>query len=101
MTSHALTSRQDKSNCAQCKPGLHLQSAATSCVGSERFDLGGLWETLQATSRLCEAAYDIGLLYANGVGVPDDDLALAREWMQKAAAAGNEPAKRWLAAQLK
>jgi TPR repeat protein len=39
-------------------------------------------------------------LYVNGVGVPAD-LALAREWMQKPAAAGNEPAKQWLAAQLK
>jgi TPR repeat protein len=64
---------------------------ATSCVASERFDLGGLRERPQA--RLGAAAYDIGQLYANGVSVPAD-LALAREWT-----AGNEPAKRWLAAQ--
>jgi TPR repeat protein len=97
MASRALTSRQGRPNCAQCKPGLHLQSDATSCVASERFDLGGLWERPQATSRLRAAAYDIGQLYANGVDVPAD-LALAREWMQKVADAGNEPAKRWLAA---
>ena len=41
--------------------------------------------------------YNIGWLYAKGEGVPRD-LGQAREWMQKAAANGNELAKKWLAA---
>ena len=42
MTSRELTSRQDKSNYAQCKPGLHIQSGATSQAHLERFDSAGL-----------------------------------------------------------
>jgi TPR repeat protein len=43
------------------------------------------------------AQNNIGWLYAKGEGVPRD-LGQAREWMQKAAANGNELAKKWLAA---
>jgi TPR repeat protein len=43
------------------------------------------------------AQYNIGILYANGQGVPRN-LSQARAWMQKAAAAGDEDARDWLAA---
>jgi uncharacterized protein len=43
------------------------------------------------------AQANIGLLYQNGLGVPRDP-GEARAWIQKAAAAGYEPAKKWLAA---
>jgi hypothetical protein len=42
------------------------------------------------------AQRNVGFLYANGLGV-QRDLKQAREWMQKAAAGGNEDAKKWLA----
>jgi uncharacterized protein len=42
------------------------------------------------------AQYNLGLLYQNGQGVPQD-MAQSRAWMQKAAAAGDENAKKWLA----
>ena len=38
----------------------------------------------------------LGLMYDNGWGVTKDK-AQARAWMQKAAAAGDEDAKKWLA----
>jgi TPR repeat protein len=40
--------------------------------------------------------YNIGNLYANGLGVPRD-LGQARQWWRKAAASGNDAAKQALA----
>jgi TPR repeat protein len=42
-----------------------------------------------------DAEYNLALLYANGHGVPPD-LGQARQWMQKAADAGDPEAKKWL-----
>ena len=39
---------------------------------------------------------NLGLLYANGRGVQKDD-AKARQWYEKAAAGGDERAKKYLA----
>jgi TPR repeat protein len=41
------------------------------------------------------AEYGIGLLYANGWGVPSD-IGEAAQWMQKSASAGNPDARDWL-----
>jgi TPR repeat protein len=42
------------------------------------------------------ARSDAWALYQNGQGV-QQDMAQARAWMQKAAVAGDEDAKKWLA----
>ena len=42
-----------------------------------------------------DAEYNLALLYADGRGVPRD-LGQARQWMQKAADAGDPEAKKWL-----
>jgi hypothetical protein len=42
-----------------------------------------------------DAEYNLALLYANGRGV-SSDLGEARQWMQKAASAGDSAAQQWL-----
>jgi TPR repeat protein len=54
------------------------------------------WYRKAADLKYWKAQYKIGMLYANGRGVPKD-IAQARAWMQQAAAAGDEDAKKWLA----
>jgi TPR repeat protein len=55
------------------------------------------WYRKAADQQDALAQYNIGLLYAKGWGVPQD-LKEARAWMQKAAAGGEEDARKWLAA---
>ena len=53
------------------------------------------WYRLAAEHGDVEAEYGIGLLYANGWGVPSD-IDQAARWMQKSAGAGNSDAEDWL-----
>ena len=55
------------------------------------------WFRMAADQGDGAAQNNVGWLYANGLGVPRDP-GQAREWMQKAAANGNELAKKWLVA---
>ena len=54
------------------------------------------WFRLAADQGFSAAQYNVGALYADGLGVPRDD-ATARLWMTKAAASGAGGAKAWLA----
>jgi hypothetical protein len=53
------------------------------------------WYRRAAAQGDVDAEYGIGLLYANGWGVPSD-IGEAAQWMQKSAEAGNAEAKDWL-----
>jgi tetratricopeptide (TPR) repeat protein len=54
------------------------------------------WFRRAADQGYAIAQYNLGRLYEDGRGVPQDKVQ-ARAWMQKAAAAGNDDAKKWLA----
>lgn len=51
--------------------------------------------TNAAEANSADAQYQLGLMYANGVGGPKDDFA-ARSWFEKAAAQGNADALDWM-----
>jgi TPR repeat protein len=53
------------------------------------------WYRVAADQGNAQAQSNIGILYEHGLGVAQDS-AEARAWMQKAAAAGDDYAKRWL-----
>ena len=53
------------------------------------------WYRMAAEQGNVDAEYNLALLYADGRGVPSD-LGQARQWMQKAADAGDSGAKKWL-----
>ena len=53
------------------------------------------WYRMAADQGEAAAQYDVGLIYANGLGVRRDP-AEARQWMDKAAAGGSDGARRWL-----
>ena len=48
-----------------------------------------------AAANSADAQFQLGLMYANGVGGPKDDFA-ARSWFEKAAAQGNVDALDWM-----
>jgi uncharacterized protein len=51
--------------------------------------------TSAAEANSADAQFQLGLMYANGVGGPKDDFA-ARSWFEKAAAQGNADALDWM-----
>jgi TPR repeat protein len=53
------------------------------------------WYRMAADQGNVDAEYNLALLYANGRGV-SLDLGEARQWMQKAASAGDSAAQQWL-----
>ena len=54
------------------------------------------WYRLAAEQGHAAAQNNLGAMYESGYGVKKD-MALAREWIGKAAAQGLEAAERWLA----
>jgi hypothetical protein len=53
------------------------------------------WYKSAAEQGSTPAQFRIGHFYAEGLGVPRD-LAVARNWMNRAAAGGNPDARAWL-----
>jgi len=53
------------------------------------------WYRLAADQGNVDSQFNLALLYAEGHGVVRD-LGQARQWMQKAAAAGDPEARKWL-----
>lgn len=51
--------------------------------------------TNAAAANSADAQYQLGLMYANGIGGPKDDV-MARSWFEKAAAQGNVDALDWM-----
>ncbi len=51
--------------------------------------------TRAAEGNSADAQFQLGLMYANGVGGPKDDVA-ARSWFEKAAAQNNPNALEWM-----
>jgi len=53
------------------------------------------WYRRAAEQGDVDAEYGLGLLYANGWGVPSN-IGEAAQWMQRSASAGNPDARDWL-----
>ena len=78
---------------------LHLGTLYAKGDGvAQNYESAMYWWRKAADQGDPAAQYDVGLLYDNGLGMPARDRTEARRWMEKAAAAGHEGARRWLQA---